>query len=44
MTDEAAGLVSFSFKVECSKGTYVRTLAVDLAEQLGYAGHMSKLD
>lgn len=43
MTDEAAGLVSFSFKVECSKGTYVRTLAVDLAEQLGYAGHMSKL-
>ena len=43
MTDEAAGLVRFSFKVECSKGTYVRTLAVDLAEQLGYAGHMSKL-
>ena len=43
MTDEAAGLVSFSFKVECSKGTYVRTLAVDLAKQLGYAGHMSKL-
>ncbi|RHJ30260.1 tRNA pseudouridine(55) synthase TruB [Lactococcus lactis] len=43
MTDEAAGLVRFSFKVECSKGTYVRTLAVDLAKQLGYAGHMSKL-
>ena len=43
MTDEAAGLVRFTFKVECSKGTYVRTLAVDLAEQLGYAGHMSKL-
>ena len=37
------GLVKFSFKVECSKGTYVRTLAVDLAESLGYAGHMSKL-
>lgn len=43
MTDEAAGLVRFSFKVECSKGAYVRTLAVDLAKQLGYAGHMSKL-
>ncbi len=37
------GLVTFSFKVECSKGTYVRTLAVDLADSLGYAGHMSKL-
>ena len=36
-------LVTFSFKVECSKGTYVRTLAVDLADSLGYAGHMSKL-
>lgn len=37
------GLVTFSFKVECSKGTYVRTLAVDLADSLCYAGHMSKL-
>ena len=37
------GLVTFSFKVECSKGTYVRTLAVDLADSLGYTGHMSKL-
>ncbi len=36
-------LVTFSFKVECSKGTYVRTLVVDLADSLGYAGHMSKL-
>lgn len=39
-TDDTA---SFSFRVACSKGTYVRTLAVDLAEKLGYAGHMSKL-
>ena len=31
------------FKVECSKGTYVRTLAVDLARQLGYPGVMSSL-
>lgn len=33
----------FTFRVACSKGTYVRTLAVDLAAALGYAGHMSKL-
>lgn len=31
------------FKVECSKGTYVRTLAVDLARKLGYPGVMSSL-
>ncbi|MCU9533306.1 tRNA pseudouridine(55) synthase TruB [Streptococcus sp. CSL10205-OR2] len=34
---------SFSFRVNCSKGTYVRTLAVDLGNQLGYASHMSFL-
>ncbi|MGT2771251.1 tRNA pseudouridine(55) synthase TruB [Streptococcus marimammalium] len=34
---------SFSFKVKCSKGTYVRTLAVDLGKQLGFASHMSFL-
>ncbi|QPS71498.1 tRNA pseudouridine(55) synthase TruB [Lactococcus garvieae] len=33
----------FTFRVACSKGTYVRTLAVDLSAALGYAGHMSKL-
>lgn len=37
------GLCRFSFKVSCSKGTYVRTLAVDLGEKLGYPSHMSKL-
>lgn len=31
------------FKVRCSKGTYVRTLAVDLAKKLGYPGVMSQL-
>lgn len=31
------------FKVECSKGTYIRTLAGDLARQLGYPGVMSSL-
>jgi tRNA pseudouridine55 synthase len=29
--------------VECSKGTYVRTLAFDLAEALGSTGHITKL-
>ncbi|MGT2932750.1 tRNA pseudouridine(55) synthase TruB [Streptococcus catagoni] len=33
----------FDFKVSCSKGTYVRTLAVDLGRHLGYASHMSTL-
>ncbi|WP_374286295.1 tRNA pseudouridine(55) synthase TruB [Lactococcus sp.] len=33
----------FRFKVACSKGTYVRTLSVDLALKLGLAGHMSQL-
>lgn len=31
------------FRVGCSKGTYVRTLAVDLANKLGYPGVMSSL-
>jgi tRNA pseudouridine55 synthase len=33
----------FTFKVSCSKGTYVRTLAVEIGEQLGYPAHMSAL-
>lgn len=32
-----------NFIVECSKGTYIRTLVVDLARKLGYAGLMSDL-
>ncbi|MBM6618399.1 tRNA pseudouridine(55) synthase TruB [Bacillus suaedaesalsae] len=35
--------VSFSFRVTCSKGTYVRTLAVTIGEMLGFPSHMSKL-
>lgn len=31
------------FVVDCSKGTYVRTLAYDLAKELGYPGVMSSL-
>ncbi|MGX7108390.1 tRNA pseudouridine(55) synthase TruB [Facklamia miroungae] len=34
---------SFLFEVKCSKGTYVRTLAVDCGKALGYPSHMSKL-
>ncbi|WP_026674240.1 tRNA pseudouridine(55) synthase TruB [Alkalihalobacterium bogoriense] len=35
--------LAFRFHVHCSKGTYVRTLAVDIGKQLGYPAHMSKL-
>ena len=37
-------LVRFTFRVKCGKGTYVRTLSVDLGARLGYASHMSKLE
>lgn len=37
------GCATFGFRVACSKGTYVRTLSVDLGEKLGYAAHMSAL-
>ncbi len=33
----------FRFRVKCSKGTYVRTLSVDLGVKLGFASHMSQL-
>ncbi|WP_175989057.1 tRNA pseudouridine(55) synthase TruB [Bacillus sp. Marseille-Q1617] len=33
----------FSFRVSCSKGTYVRTLAVEIGKRLGYPAHMSSL-
>ena len=36
-------LARFIFRVKCSKGTYIRTLSVDLGEKLGYAAHMSQL-
>ncbi|MGB3891440.1 MAG: tRNA pseudouridine(55) synthase TruB, partial [Priestia megaterium] len=35
--------ISFTFRVTCSKGTYVRTLAVMIGEALGYPSHMSYL-
>ena len=36
-------LARFTFRVNCSKGTYIRALSVDLGEKLGYAAHMSQL-
>ena len=32
------------FKVICSKGTYIRSLAHDLGQKLGVGGHLSKLE
>ncbi|KHF39735.1 tRNA pseudouridine(55) synthase TruB [Halalkalibacter okhensis] len=37
------GTASFRFRVYCSKGTYVRTLAVDIGQKLGYPAYMSDL-
>jgi tRNA pseudouridine55 synthase len=34
---------SFRFRVACSKGTYIRTLAVMIGEALGFPAHMSEL-
>jgi tRNA pseudouridine55 synthase len=31
------------FRIRCSKGTYVRTLAHDLGQKLGCGGHLSAL-
>lgn len=41
--DERKKIQSWKFHVLCGKGTYVRTLAVDLGKQLGFAAHMSAL-
>ncbi|QVK19442.1 tRNA pseudouridine(55) synthase TruB [Mycoplasmatota bacterium] len=35
--------VSFNVRIHCSKGTYIRTLAVDIGKKLGYPSHMSDL-
>lgn len=41
--NEETKTASLSFEVSCSKGTYIRTLAVMLGEKLGLPSHMSKL-
>lgn len=35
--------ITFKFRVDCGKGTYIRTLAVMIGEELGYPAHMSWL-
>ncbi len=40
---EEDGTISIPVRVTCSKGTYIRTLAVDIGEYLGYPAHMSFL-
>ncbi len=35
--------VQLEFELDCSKGTYVRTLAEDLARSLGTVGHVARL-
>ncbi len=39
----SADLPEFELDVKCSKGTYIRTLAEDIGEQLGCGGHVSAL-
>ncbi|AKP66658.1 tRNA pseudouridine(55) synthase TruB [Companilactobacillus ginsenosidimutans] len=41
--DEKLGQQKVRFHVRCSKGTYVRTLAVEFGEQLGFPAFMSQL-
>jgi tRNA pseudouridine55 synthase len=36
-------LPQLDFRMRCSKGTYVRTLAHDLGQKLGCGGHLSAL-
>jgi len=43
MTLEGFAWPELSFSVTCSKGTYVRTLVTDLAENLGTVGHVTAL-
>ncbi|MFC7685372.1 tRNA pseudouridine(55) synthase TruB [Ureibacillus sp. GCM10028918] len=35
--------VTFRIRIACSKGTYIRTLAVQIGEKLGYPAHMASL-
>lgn len=44
MNDEAEALTrEFSFRVVCSSGTYVRTLAEDIGNRLGIGAHLTEL-
>src|SRR5699024_2284117 len=37
------GMNNIDLEVSCSKGTYIRTLCVDIGKKLGYFAHMSDL-
>ncbi len=41
--NQETGTVSWSFQVRCGKGTYIRTLAVDIGKKLDFPAHMSSL-
>lgn len=47
LLDEAVGyegeVVTFPLRISCGKGTYIRTLAVQIGEKLGYPAHMQSL-
>ena len=43
LTLECAGPAQLAFEVHCSKGTYARVLAQDVAVALGSAGHLESL-
>ncbi|WEG11578.1 tRNA pseudouridine(55) synthase TruB [Pullulanibacillus sp. KACC 23026] len=44
LRDEASSYMNkIPFEVVCGKGTYVRTLAVEIGEQLGYPAHLESL-
>ncbi|MGM7701217.1 tRNA pseudouridine(55) synthase TruB [Pseudalkalibacillus sp. Hm43] len=38
-----SGNIEFNIRVTCSKGTYIRTLAVDIGRAMGVPAHMSSL-
>ncbi|WP_462409277.1 tRNA pseudouridine(55) synthase TruB [Neobacillus sp. Marseille-QA0830] len=42
-TEFSGDIIRFRFRVSCSKGTYIRTLAVMIGEALGFPAHMSAL-
>jgi len=38
-----SGFAKFKFRVVCSKGTYIRSLCLDIGKKLGYPAHMTSL-
>lgn len=44
LPSETPDPLSFCFEVVCSKGTYIRTLCVDIGKKLGFPAYMKKLE